>query len=323
MAADQSPQSEMAQSWLSRVEELALMHFYTTATARTLARGKADQLVWREVVPLDAFAHNFVLDAIIALAALHKAHAEPSTSMRYTTASSFYQHRGLRDFTHYLDTLNGSNCHAFFAFSMMATVHAIAMSRGTLDTPPTPPFETLSLIYELLRGTGHLSKDILGPNSTNVYKNLISEEQRAFSRSNTMKPVPDDVAEALRSLYQHVNHLASAENGNHLSDLYNATINSLEMAFHISAQTSEPALGTIVAWPVRLDEEAVDLYRRGDDLMLLIFIHYGVLYLSLNDRWWAQGFGARMIRTLSDHLHSSNISWVQSTAWAIAKSVST
>lgn len=93
------------------------MHFYTTATSSTLAQDKADELIWRDVVPLDGFAHEFLVDAILALAALHKAVVQPASSAsKYTEASVFYQQRGLREFTKLLAQPDASNCHALFAF---------------------------------------------------------------------------------------------------------------------------------------------------------------------------------------------------------------
>lgn len=289
-----------------------------------MAQDKGDELVWREVVPLDAFNTEFVLDAIFALAALHKAHVQPHVAAaKYITASSFYQHRGLQVFTKQMSKLNGSTSHAFFAFSLMVTVHTIAISSGGPGLDPTSPFETLSSVYELLSGTGHLAKGILDSDSPSRYRALITNGTQFDVLSSAPTTLPEDVVDAFRGLRQLAERTAAVAAEGKPATPHHSIIDGLELAFKISAQSPDGILGTIVAWPVLLDEASFSLYRQADPLMLLIFIHYGVLYLSLNGRWWAQGFGVRIIRTLSDYLHGLDMNWSQSTAWALAKAALT
>lgn len=319
--SSQNGDHHATQSGLSRTEELALMHFYTTATSSSLASDEADKLVWRDVVPLDGFTFDFVLDAILALAAIHKATVQPTSAAKYSAASAFYQHRGLRAFNQQLSQRDASSSHAFFAFSMTLTVHTIATARGGPGLLPTSPFETLSSVFELLGGTGHLSKAVVAPQSSSRYRDLI-KGNRIFEASQNPQPLPGDVSDALRALRQHVAHIVPSAHSEQ-SHSYHATIERLEATFRIVNQSPELAMGAIVAWPVQMDEQSFSLYRQADPLMLLIFIHYGVLYLTLNGRWWAQGFGGRIIRSLSDYLHNVDTAWSRSTAWALAKAAGT
>lgn len=205
---------------------------------------------------------------------------------------------------------------------MMVTVHTIAISRGSPLVLSTSPFETMSSIYELLSGTGHLSSNILDPKSSSQYRNLIKGERYFSVSPNSPTSLPDDVDDALRALRQQVARRASPTHDDS-SHYYTSAIDNLETAFRITSQSHGPPFGTIVAWPINLDSTAFSLYRQADPLMLLIFVHYGVLYLSLNARWWAQGFGVRIIQTLSDYLHSVDVAWSHSTAWALAKAALT
>jgi len=50
----------------------------------------------------------------------------------------------------------------------------------------------------------------------------------------------------------------------------------------------------------------------------LIFLHYGVLLLHAHDRWWAKGFGVRLVQDLAVSLRMLSSDWASATEWAEA-----
>jgi hypothetical protein len=199
------------------------------------------------------------------------------------------------------------NCHALFAFSTLITVHTIALSRGYSHLMPSSPPETLDSVFDLLRGTG-LVHSIARPHlSSSPFQDLLRPSIEIESE------LPGHVDEAFSNLRLLVMH----EAGQDQADTFIDTIVKLEACFRGSYHCSTPDMGSIVAWPVMVGESALGLFRSRNPLMLLMFVHYGVLFLSLHDRWWSHGFGARIVRSLSHHLHGVDSKWSQHTAWAL------
>ena len=77
--------------------------------------------------------------------------------------------------------------------------------------------------------------------------------------------------------------------------------------------------GAIISFAMRISDDSVNLLKAHDPIMLLIFVHYGALFSYIHDRWWAHGFGARMVRELCTLLHAAGPAWAPLTSWAMAR----
>jgi hypothetical protein len=133
---------------LNRQEELCLVHHYTTqlhlGTSPKGSSGRLDTAkIWRDMPFHDGMTYAFVLDAVLAVAALHKAYSEPQHSKKYVSACLYYQNQCLTAYQEQLTNINEDNCNAMFAVSALIHVLNGAMSRGGPYLPPTPPIETL------------------------------------------------------------------------------------------------------------------------------------------------------------------------------------
>lgn len=98
---------------------------------------------------------------------------------------------------------------------------------------------------------------------------------------------------------------------------YTATIDMLEDAFVQIEHYGNH--GAIISFAMSISDESVNLLKAHDPIMLLIFVHYGALFSYIHDRWWAHGFGARMVRELCVLLHAAGAAWAPFTSWPMAK----
>jgi hypothetical protein len=80
----------------------------------------------------------------------------------------------------------------------------------------------------------------------------------------------------------------------------------------------------VIAWPVTISNKLTDLFQQEDPMAQLIWVHYGVLLLGIDNYWWGKGFGVRLINSVSESLHSTDKEWTTYTQWArdCAKEVS-
>ena len=276
-----------------------------------ISRHDGDSSIWQNMPFYDGMTYPFVLDAILAVAALHKAYIEPQNNGKYTSACLFYQHVCMRAYSQQLTDINHDNCHAMFAVSSLINVLTIAMSRGSSSLVATSPLETLFTTFKLLRGIQVV-----------LHGNFDTVRSAHYKEIFSVPDVPPDavvspeVAHAMKEL------LRLASDGTNETEpdrveVYKSSVETLEKHFLEVEQVQN--FGAVIAWPLALHETATELLRARDPMMMLIFVHYGVLYLHIHERWWAHNFGCRLIWELSDCLHALNASWLPLTSWARSK----
>ena len=57
------------------------------------------------------------------------------------------------------------------------------------------------------------------------------------------------------------------------------------------------------------------LFKHGDVMTQLIFMHYGVLLLHTRHRWWGRRTGACLIQHLAISVRAAGPDWVVGTKW--------
>jgi hypothetical protein len=255
---------------------------------------------------VDGLTYAFVLDAVLAVAALHKAYTEPEHGQKYMSACLHYQNLCLCAYQEELANINQDNCHAIFAVSALIHVLNIAISRGGSSLAPTPPIETLGVLLTLGRGL----KAVLSMTWETV-KSAHYKDVFRVPGSNTPSDAVNspEVAYAMEELKRCV-----ADSDTPSGPILDESIEKLEDAFKHVEQGEDFA--AVTAWPVLVNDKAGELLEKRDPLMMLICVHYGVLCLHLHDRWWAHNFGCRLIWDLSELLHALDASWLPLTSWA-------
>jgi hypothetical protein len=92
-----------------------LMHCFTTTTIKTICHDPKDWHMWEFAVPQLAFQNEYLLDIMLALTCLHRAHLEPTKKGHWITCAIEYQDRALPEFHKVLTDVNDETCHAAFA----------------------------------------------------------------------------------------------------------------------------------------------------------------------------------------------------------------
>lgn len=263
----------------------------------------------------DGLTYAFVLDAVLAVGALHKAYMEPENGQKYMSACLHYQNECLCGFQEQLLNINQDNCHAVFAVAALVHVLNIGISRGGSSLPPTPPIETLAVQITLGRGI----KAVL----STTFETVRSAHYRdVFNGSGV--PTPTDAANTPEVAYAMDELKRCVTDSDTISattrDVLVSCVETLEDAFRVVEHGED--FNAITAWPVIVNENAGELLEKRDPLMMLICIHWGVLCLHLHDRWWAHNFGCRLIWDLSELLHALDASWLPLTSWARSRAAS-
>jgi len=297
---------------ISRQQELQLMVCYMNKTSQTLAHDGDDLVAWRETIPEEAIQHHFLMDGLLAMAALHFAYENPNSRSHYTQVAIRYQNSSLQVYNRHLGNINEENCTALFAYSVLVNLMAIAFPNTSSDSAPSSHTEGIMTMLELIRGIG-----LIHNSTSSIYR---SGKLGSFYRDVPTNIRPDDETEAaLERLRQRSNTLLASESidGNRHS-VYLSSIHSLEVAFAFTTVSSH--LGRIMGWPASLQpsencEKLMNLFKHGDVMTQLIYMYYGVLLLHTRHRWWGQRTGASLIQHLAISVRAAGPDWAVETKW--------
>lgn len=103
------------------------MHHYTSSTAESLCDGSVLDDVWRKGLPQIAFEHDFLLDGLLSLTALHRASENREEQSRWMGTALEYQNRALATFKLVLPDITPELCHSAFGFSLLTLFIALAL----------------------------------------------------------------------------------------------------------------------------------------------------------------------------------------------------
>lgn len=92
-----------------------LTHFFTTTTVKTMCHDPKDWHMWETGIPRLAFQTEYLLEALFAMACLHRAALDPSEERFWQRCGIEYMNRGLAAFQKVFDAINEESCHAAFA----------------------------------------------------------------------------------------------------------------------------------------------------------------------------------------------------------------
>jgi hypothetical protein len=268
--------------------------------------------LWIGEVPKEAAQYDFLMDGVLSLAALHCAYLNASMNQDYTAIAMQYQNSGLRSYRTALNHINKDNYQAIFAFSIILMVLGIATSAPHSEYESVSATETISSVFGLLKGVELTVKQFEESLRSGMFSPFF--EPRDENCASHLFTVPYvEMKAAMIRLRQRADFIAKYV-GVEAHQLHLCSIDTLETGFREFEKSH--TIGFIIAWPVMVPGKLIDLCKQRDPMALLIWVHYGVLALSLHDFWWGRNFGLCLVKALSRSLHDFNSEWDSCTEWA-------
>ncbi|KAJ5980991.1 hypothetical protein N7481_008289 [Penicillium waksmanii] len=295
----------------SELAILELMHKFSTETFRSLCVSAAELEVWQTTVPNLALKHDFLMNGILSLAAMHIASSrEPPEALAYLDIGLQRYNRSLKPFRDAIDSLTEQNCDAVFAHSIIMTAIGIASPRLTgIRDESSSMTESMVVVFELLQGV----KKILQVGVGQSWINLELFSRGAFWK-DTSTQLDEDTHGALAQI--------DALNDEVMTGIYESQhqINREIIAHlrHCYAKFAlEPEPAPALAWLAAVRKEFVDGLRCRQPFSLLILMYWGVLLGELDGRrWWARDAGRALVSELLGALRPGDPRWQPALMWA-------
>ncbi len=318
--------------------DLEMIHYFLTSTHQTLVFRPKGQLVWRDVVFQHSLSHPYLLQGILATAALHKtaSTSSPESWSRYTTAALSNQGNALASFIPDLNNPVPANCVALFSMSLLLSVWSFASRNlpsklGNLITSPRPqqePHENSNgsrhrqssvddfiEIVKLMRGVYVVMKETHGWLQEGEIRELLRSAER-----DSLPPIAKDADEAFCLLENKLNTPKGSGECNperskpHDYNIYAAERQVLRHLFRIQ-QCAEWA-DNILGWPVMLPTLFMESLKDGDPGALAILMYWAACFNVLDEVWWSRGWAHALVVDIWSILDDS---WKAVLRWPMLK----
>lgn len=313
--------------------DLELIHYYSTQTYMTLTSKLTAHLVWRDVIFQQGLKHNFLLHALMATAALHKAtnHAEDSeTHSNYIKVAFQYQNLALSGYIPELNRPSEDNAIALFILSALLTIWLFgskklpeALTGVHLTGSPNFLPQILRSGSESDKSTDFLEILTLVQGINAVVKQTIHwlrggaiDPLLKPPRDSELPPNPPDIESSFDKLRFRIENLDAAQArlseqaARERQTIYLERLNSLR---HVArARTVLEHDQQVFAWPVTSEAAFLDLIRQTDPTAIALFIHWAACFRCLDHLWWAKGWSFRLVKDATALLDES---WTNVLAW--------
>lgn len=289
---------------------LELLHHFTIATSITLSPDPQVREVWRVVVPQMAFSTQYILDGILALAALHIARYN---NARRPVLLPYAIERHSASLSKALPLVSGVTAQTrmpIFVFGVLTLFFNLA--RPTLDIDPEPSrkdiipewlhllrgidsvviaetslfFSPVSLIFRCTWGSLEYWKSHV----PEQYQVLVDLEERICAE-------PSESPERLTSLRESVAVLNRS-----FSFLYGGNFKD------------QDKLRGFYQWLFEVPDAYLGLLKQGDNGALCVLAFYAVLVKDLEKYWWIEGWAVRLMKGIYMLLDGEHRLWIR---WAI------
>lgn len=272
------------------LEHMELLHHYTSLTSQTFSSTAQAREVWQDSVPRLAMDADYVLQALLAVSALHLSQIRPHARSSYWSTGVKLYHTALSKAQKEMENVTEENCTAIYIFSMLTCFYSLAQNHelaARSDHGESVDDEERDLIgwVFLFRGT----KALL----TLPYQRILHDgplapifqqgAKRAVKLRSYPTPDPKRVTDELREMVPDPEEQV----------IYRDAIQQLQKSFHAvyGRSVGETETTDIFVWLFDVSEEYMDRLRRQEGPALAIFICFSLLVGQLQGVWWAKGWG--------------------------------
>jgi hypothetical protein len=291
------------------MEDLELLHNFSTSTCYTITRVPEIRNIWRISVPQLAFSHDFVMHAILALSALHLARYRPDkVDFHVSQAVSHYQ-AALGVATSILLHVNEENCSALHIFSSVTCIIALA-------SPQKPG--NFFLVGEqgvaewllLVRGV----RSIIDSSHEWLYNGILGPMFKIPERMHRRRVANGDDSPSENEHLLELRQLIRGTVTDHKTlQIYNQTVEELAVSFSLVYNIGPEITGTseTFRWILRISQEYLHLLNQGEGEAFVILAYFCVLLKQMDCFWWMEGWSIHLISGIYDSLDEEHRLWLR------------
>lgn len=288
------------------VEELELLHHYTTETCFTLSDRPESQECWQKAVPQEAFANQFLMRGILAISALHLSTVRPTKREYFSVIAEKHQNLALGSFRNAIKNINRENCNAFFALSSLIVVYAFASLHPSSGIATAGTEHTFLESLSLIRGVNSILQTVWPWIFAGSLGGLVEDrfEERSCSE------LPEALESRLDQLYLLCGENSLDSDGQDALKNAIAELRSCYAEFY-SKRASRCEVSVAFVWPVVLQSTFITSLQESKPEALVVLAFYCVVLHHLDGYWWMEGRGRYILNTICLSIDKEWLDWVR------------
>lgn len=329
------------------LDDMRLLHHFTNCTSVTLSDRPEAHRTWATTVVQIAFAHPFLLQGILALAALHMASLNTDDREHLSILAASKQDAALKVFRPELENITLQNCDAIFAFSFLAEYY-IPASAGTVINPAATFMEDdfFDAIVDWIRlhqGTSDIYKRKghwiqHGPLASLLWSDVLSERFETTARETNSERTQTHQLHNLARIWE--TGTASTTREFHENQINSQALQILIEAFHLALEVDRANTGRLAAnellknprlskyhtsqtaqssnylslsfgWLFEIPFGFVELLEQRQPAALIIFAHFSMLFQKAPKFWWNEPIPAKIVKAVAAVLPQEYYRWIE------------
>lgn len=273
------------------LEHMELLHHYTASTSLTFSSTPQATEVWQDRVPRLAMHADYVLQALLAVSAMHLSQIRPHSRNSYWSTGVQLYHAALSKAQKEMENVTEANCEEVYVFSTLTCFYSLAqngqLANRSDQGESVDDDEEKDLIgwVFLFRGTKAL---LTLPEQTILHSGVLAPMfQQGAKRAIRVRAYPSLDPEILMS------ELRAIVPDEEERVIYRDAIQHLQKSFYAVCGPSSGQIENtdIFVWLFDVSDEYMDRLKRHEGPALAIFICYSLLVGQLQGVWWAKGWG--------------------------------
>ncbi|KAJ5219936.1 hypothetical protein N7468_009140 [Penicillium chermesinum] len=283
---------------LPRLQEMRLFHHACSATLPSMAKDEVDRRFWESRIPKVATEHPYVMDGLLAVAALHIASIQVEDAGSWLETALTYQTHTTNGLRQDL-AANPQNAEASFICSGLILIFVTAYPGICHDENPVDPLSEILTMRSILSGAAFLWLQIYHGQgiSLDPWVTRDGSDRHLLSRASedpALIKLHRTILERFRSLRPFVEGSPGPN-----MEIYRSTYQLLDE----SLDTWPSGQGSL-AWPIRISEAFVGLVKQGEPMALIFILFHGLdLHLS-SRKWFARDSGKRLVYSVIQTFNS-------------------
>lgn len=286
----------------------------------TMSSRLSTHVIFRDAVFREALRHDFLLHALMATSALHKATTQPKSSEayeEYAKVALTHQNAALAGYIPAVNNPNQDNGIALFTLSLLLTIWAFASKSlpeglrnagvglfppgGSLEPhlPVHSPTSQFVDIIIILRGIYPVM------NETESWLQGEIEEVLRYPRDEDLPAHPPDVEEAFDTLAEAIRNHQPQRNSDDRAVVDNRKL-CLEQVHRLRDISRCRSVvewdGHIFSWFIMAPPDYITCIKQGDTLALATFAHWAAAFRCMDHHWWANGWAQTLVMDISNLL---------------------
>lgn len=275
---------------------------FALETSKTMSIGGPD--IWKPILPILGLKHGFLLDIILAWAALHLARTSQD-DLEALAASRIYYDRAVKGQTQVIrnGVDNGSLAEALFINSCLIAKFALVLS-ASRETSAEPDIKNVTFFQWL-----HIARGLrtVGLNTRPLFvrdgpvHRIVSQQPNLFDEEALFAV---ENSEQFKQILEYGLDFETVTSTDMVA--YQKALSDISAAHIAALEGEEDPLGTcrrLLTFASRAEPRFLDLVEERRPRALVIMAHLFAGFKNIKEQyWWMQGIAERHIGTIFDML---------------------